>query len=161
MSIENIFSPLEKLISLHQTLNELSLQKTSVLKKGSIDELRQILIKERKVIQSVDSTEKMRHKAVNEWMKIGSEEKEGTVTELLKLFPNQTDREKLANFSTLLTEEITQLKQNEQLNHALLEQSLQYVQVSLDLMNPTLNNMNYGQHSRTYSDNRSSFDSRA
>lgn len=161
MSIETIIHPLEKLIVLHQTLNELSLQKTTFLKEGSIVEFQQILVKERKAVQSVETTEKERHHAVKEWMKKQGGEGEGTVTELLHIINNQVEREKLAELSTSLTGEIADLKQNEQLNQALLEQSLQFVQVSLDLMNPTLKNMNYGRQSETYSNKRSVFDSKA
>jgi|SRR5699024_4930183 len=161
MSIESIFRPLEKLLALHQSLYELSLQKTTLIKEGLIDELQQILVKERKIAQSVESTEKIRHKAVIEWMESQETRKDGTITELLNLVSSKNDRDKLAHLSTHLTEEITKLKHNEQLNQALLEQSLQFVKVSLDLMNPSLKNMNYGKQSESYSNKRSMFDSKA
>lgn len=161
MSIEMILQPLEKLTSLHKSLNNLSLQKTTCLKKGSIDEFQQILMKERKIVQAAETTEKTRVKAVKDWLNMRGIDKEGTVTEVLNTVPDAADQEKLAALSATLTEEITKLKQNEQLNQALLKQSLQFVKMSLDLMDPTLNNMNYGKQSESLSNRRSVFDSKA
>lgn len=161
MSIESIIHPLEKLITLHQSLYDLSLKKTAFLKEGSINALQQILVKERKIAHTVETTENVRYKAVKEWMETHGSKKEGTVSELLDIVSNEEESMKLATLSTLLTEEIRKLKHNEQLNQALLEQSLQFVQVSLDLMNPSLKNINYGTQAETYSNKRSVFDSRA
>lgn len=161
MSMEIIFRSLEKLVELHQSLYQYSLQKTIALKEGSIDELQQILIKERKITQAVELAEQTRHKEVRKWLDENDSAGDGTVTEMLKVIGNESDREILAHLSTKLTEEITKLKHNAQLNHALLEQSLQFVQLSLDVMNPTLKNKNYGKQSATYSNNRSVFDSKA
>jgi len=109
----------------------------------------------------VGKTEKTRQKAVKEWLEIKGLDKAGTVSELLEAVSDEKEREKLAKTSTLLTEGITKLKHNEQLNQSLLEQSLQFVQVSLDLMNPSLKNMNYGKQPDSYTTKRSVFDSKA
>lgn len=161
MSVEIIFRSLEKLVELHQELHQLSLQKTTFLKKDAMEDLQHILVKERKVAQAVERTEQIRRKAVDEWMDNQQIDGDGTVSEMLENITDEADREMLARLSTELTEEITSLKRNEQLNHDLLQQSLQFVQLSLDLLDPSLKNMNYGKQAATYSNNRSVFDTKA
>ena len=60
-----------------------------------------------------------------------------------------------------LTKAITQLKQQEQLNQALIQQSMQFVQLSLDILNPTIQTMNYGKNREDAGSKRSVFDSKA
>ena len=71
------------------------------------------------------------------------------------------DKKQLEASAVKLTEALIALKQQEQLNIALIQQSMQFVQLSLDLLSPSLTNMNYGKEQKDQPINRSVFDSKA
>lgn len=89
-------------------------------------------------------------------------EDDRTITTLLKLIHNETDQKQLEEKLTKLTKTIVNLKHQEQLNNQLIQQSLQFIQMSLGMINPTIQNMNYGKgQSDKETRNRSMFDSKA
>lgn len=161
MSMEAIFGALEKLVELHRSLHHLSFKKTTLLKEDAIEDLQNLLAQERKITQRVERTEKSRLRAVCDWLEATHLEDVGTISEMLQHMTDESDRQRLAHLSTVLTEVMTELKRNEDLNQALLQQSLQFVKLSLDVMAPTLKNMNYGNQTAAFSNNRPLFDSKA
>ncbi len=85
---------------------------------------------------------------------------EMTITNMLNMLSNNDDQKALLAVTTELTESITKLKRLEQLNRELLEQSMQFVQMSLNMLNPTIDHMNYGDKKQTER-KHSMFDSKA
>ncbi len=155
---------MDVLVDLHHKLIELSELKTDLLKKGSLEELQGLLVKERKLIRKTEQAEADRIQAVNSWfqaMDVASEDK--TISTILEIAKDGHEKNELATVTTVLTQAITKLKQLEQLNHALINQSMQFVQLSLDVMSPTIRNINYGNKNEKNTDTakRSVFDSKA
>lgn len=162
MSIHPIVSTLEKLISIHQELCHVSKEKTEILIEGSTEKLQHLIAKERKYLQLLEQFEQKRQRAVEKWYEDNhfvTEEK--TVTNMLQLINEETEKQQLEEVTIQLTNMITTLKQQEQLNQDLLRQSLQLVQLSLDMVQPTIQQINYGQKETKESENRSVFDSQA
>ena len=165
MPINAILSALEGLVQLHESLLQLSIKKTEQLKKGKIDELQDILTSEQKHIQAIDKLEAQRLKAVDEWaeqVQLG-ESDEKNVTFILAHLSDQTERHELEKLSTQLAETLVELKAQEGLNQELTQQSLQFVQMNLAMLSPTIEQMNYGNKSNQNDpvSKRSVFDSKA
>jgi|SRR5690625_209845 len=153
---------LEKLTSIHEELYQNSQEKTDILIEGSAEKLQHLLIKERKYIQLLEQFEVKRQKEVEKWFaskQFNTEEK--TITKMMQITSNELEKKKLENSMIRLTNIITKLKQQEQLNNDLMRQSMQFVQMSLEILNPTIDHMNYGNKEIKQTANRSVFDSQA
>ncbi|AXI10020.1 flagellar protein FlgN [Oceanobacillus sp. 143] len=163
MSVQTIIQSLERLVSVHVELLAISQDKTEIVKEGSVDKLQALLVKERKQIRLLEQAEIKRQESVEAWAKNRTiAVNQATITTMLETLEDEAEQEALASVTTELTKLITKLKQQEQLNQALLNQSMQFVQLSLDMLNPSINNLNYGNKSKeTGSTGRSLFDSQA
>ncbi|GGB55305.1 flagellar protein FlgN [Virgibacillus dakarensis] len=162
MTIQTIIQSLEKLVTIHESLLELSEQKTVVIKEGSVEKLQSLLIKERRYVRTLGQEEEKRQKEVEDWF---SEQrisgKEVTITTMLNEISGEETGTEMAQIANTLTEVIVKLKQQEQLNQALIQQSMQFVELSLDMIDPSIKKMNYGDKHANESANRSVFDSKA
>ncbi|MDC3412224.1 flagellar protein FlgN [Aquibacillus sp. 3ASR75-11] len=167
MSVQPIIEIMENLTRCHQSLYELSKEKTETLKSAETDKLQSLLVKERKQVQAITQLEEKRLEFVHNWcVTEGLDETNPTVTFLLDRLDDDND-EKIRMETALfqLTDTLVQLKQQEQLNANLTQQSLQFIELSMDMLDPSLKNMNYGNRARpnnyTAHLNRSVFDSNA
>ncbi|GGA67165.1 flagellar protein FlgN [Ornithinibacillus halotolerans] len=161
MSVQSIIETLNKLISIHRQLLDLSIQKTEIVKEGQIEKLQSVLVKERKLVQQLEKEETVRHEEVKNWFaQQGLSNDEATMTNLLNHIENEIEKIELEEHAVQLTDLIVKLKQQEQLNLALIHQSMQFVQLSIDLLSPSLKNLNYGDKQQP-TVNRSLFDSKA
>jgi hypothetical protein len=163
LSIKPIIQSLLKLIDVHKELLTISEQKTELVKAGTIDKLQQLLVKERKQIRLLEQLEGKRQLEAEEWLSLqGLPLNDATITTILENLNNESEKVEIRKASEQLTSYVMKLKQQESLNQALINQSLEFVQLSLDLLNPSISNMNYGkQKQEKESYNRSIFDSQA
>lgn len=162
--MEKIIQALNELVSLHQELLKLSKQKTEVIKEGEVEKLQSVLVSERKLVRKLEQAETRRMQLVGEWVeKEGLTEEDPTITLILERITNEEERTKLEKVTIELTKAMTDLKAQENLNLALIDQSMQFVQLSLDLLSPSLKNMNYSNNNKPNmeSPTRSIFDSKA
>lgn len=161
MSVATIIQSLQKLIHIHASLVDVSEQKTSIIKEGLIDKLQPILSKERQAVQMLEKAEAKRQQAVEQWyMDNQLTSSTMTITHMLDVLDSSEERHQLEEATTELTHLLTELKRQEQLNNALIQQSMQFIQMSLDMMQPTIKNVNYGDQNNHQS-KRSVFDSKA
>mgnify|MGYP001945285625 CR=1 FL=1 len=149
---------------MHERLLDCSKEKTEVIKEGSAEKLQALLAKEHQLIRLLEQTEQKRQELVENWFSQQRLPKteERTITNMLEII-HRSDPElatKLESLTVDLTEKITELKNQEQLNRALIEQSMMFIQMSLNLLSPTIDQYNYGQSDNKVVD-RSVFDSRA
>ncbi|WP_227994852.1 flagellar protein FlgN [Oceanobacillus sp. CFH 90083] len=152
------------LTATHKDLLELSKRKTEALTNNKLDEFQALLLEEQKYIRQLEQQESSRQKIVEAW----NEEQSSpaaldslTITGILSRL-GEEEQGKAEASAIALTDVITELKRQELLNKALLEESMKFVQLSMDLMNPTIKSMNYGAASTTDKvPNRSLFDSKA
>lgn len=145
LSLKTIIDILEELLHVHVEFVDLSKTKTNVVKNGDVDTLSSIIARERKLTRRMEKVEKERQQYMATWFEANQPQmQEKTVTTLLSQVESENDKEQLIEITTELTRTMAQLKQQEQLNRMLIQQSLQFVHFSLDLMNPTIESMNYG-----------------
>ncbi|MFD1334158.1 flagellar protein FlgN [Oceanobacillus iheyensis] len=158
---EKIISKINKLLELHQEILELSKKKTIEIKDGHVDALQTLLAKERKLARQLQQCEEERMQVVQEWSAEHRLSKTNpTISEIID-YIEEDKQKQLLTMATSLTDTIKELKKQEQLNQVLLNESMKFVQLSLDLMNPTIKTMNYGSEKGMNEASRSVFDSKA
>jgi flagellar biosynthesis/type III secretory pathway chaperone len=140
MSAEALITSMEKLLKLHKSLYELAVKKTDIIKNGDMDALNQMLKDEQAHMTAIDRMEKERQKAAKG---IAAKMDSPTVSDCLNILP-QTERIKLETIANELTELVYELKDQNYLNQQLVHHSLQFVNVSMNLLRPQPENMNYG-----------------
>ncbi len=163
MALQEITALMSKLATLHESLLELSKQKTEFLKDGDTDGIQKTLVNEKKHIQAIQQLEEKRATLTEQWFKqVAPAVSDYTITAMIEHVENAADKEKLNGIYERLIMAIASLKQQEQLNADLTKQSLQFVELTMELLEPTIKNMNYGdQHTGKSSHSRSIFDSKA
>ncbi|MFZ4451065.1 flagellar protein FlgN [Salibacterium aidingense] len=165
MSVKAIFETMALLVQQHQELNKLSAQKTELIKANDTKELADLLKKESKQIRSIEQTEKKRQAATTVFLKEkGETDSEGTVSVLLKHLP-EDHHDPLLRLQEALLAEMAGLREKEALNRALVEDSLQFVQMTLDMIQPDPEAVHYthpeGRDSEDRPEGFSIFDSKA
>jgi flagellar biosynthesis/type III secretory pathway chaperone len=121
---------------LHERFNEQAVRKEEAIKTGDMEGLDQIMKDESPLIQQLRKLENTRQHLVQQWMKDKGLVKENvTMDQLMPLFPEK-EREDMLYWQQRLMTEIHKLKQQNNLNQQLLEDSLRFVNLSLDAMQP-------------------------
>ncbi|ANC78602.1 hypothetical protein ABE65_018085 [Fictibacillus phosphorivorans] len=152
METVQMTSLLERLLQSHTDLLSLGERKTEVLKSGDMKSLDVLLKEEDLQVKRLQQIEKERLvKFVNVTL--------GDVLEQVE----EPQKERLLNLQNRLINIYDDLKDRNQLNQVLLEQSLQYVNMSLSMMQPQSEHVTYNQTKKNpYHNNAASlFDSKA
>ncbi|MDF2037642.1 flagellar protein FlgN [Cytobacillus oceanisediminis] len=152
MSAEALTATMEKLLKLHKSLYELAVKKTDIIKTGDMDALNQMLKDEQAHIAAISRLENEREKAANS---IAPMLESPTVSDCLNIL-TQPDRLKLEAITNELAELIFELKEQNFLNQQLVHHSLQFVNVSMSLLRPQPETMNYGPPAKKKSEKMNS-----
>lgn len=136
--METLYDLLDNLIQLHRAMYTLAGQKKDVLVKGNIDELVAITRQEQQLIKGVTAAETARQTLVKELsVEKGFALQDGTLAELIKLTTSAEEKARLTSYRDELTRIVTQLRNANELNQQLLKQSLEFVNLTLDLITDT------------------------
>ena len=168
MSIEPILTTLNHLEKLHMSLLRLSNDKTALLKSGDIEGIDQLLKEEQSHLAAIVQMDQKRVTEVKQYLTAQgcAVPAEPTMTQLIEL-ANIPDKEPLAEARDRLLHAIHELKLQNDLNQQLTYQSLQFVNLSLDMVRPRPETVNYsrkevqGQSQSGAKTKLSSFDSQA
>ena len=144
MSAQHIIEALEKLVKLHKSFNQLALKKTEILKASDTDALTVLLMEEQKHMKAIAQTEQERLIATAALLPNQAES--ATISTVMK-FTSPLDTAILEGLKKELTEEVETLKERNLLNQQLIYQSLQFINLSLNMVRPQAQNMNYGNNS--------------
>lgn len=160
MSAENLVVLLKKILTLHQNLLTLSKRKTDILKKDDIDALNVQMKEEQKYILAIRQLENERIAIVDKLL--GSRVQEKTLSKCIENV-SEPVRTELTGLQEKLVKVVSDLKAVNELNQQLTHQSLQYVNMSLDMLLPQEQSVNYGNPAGTIEkkQTRSMFDSKA
>lgn len=140
MSAENLIASMEKLYKLHKGLYDIAVKKTDIIKKGDMDALNQVLKDEQKYVAAIATIEKERQQAA---CVLVPNQENPTVSDCYDLL-NEIEQFQLAEIANSLSELVFELKEQNFLNQQLIHQSLQFVNMSLNLFNPQPEAINYG-----------------
>lgn len=159
MSAATIIEQLDVLIKLHENLNKLAVQKTEVIKKGDMEKLNKLLIEEQKHVKAIQQIENQRQLSVEQFFQ---NNKQNSLLDVIEK-SSSSEQETLNKQRNQLLQIIAELKNTNNLNQQLIYHSLQYVNVTLDMLRPQETNLNYGQSSVVNQGqiSRGMFDSRA
>lgn len=164
MSTEQLVQTLQKLLVLHEHLLTLAKQKSNILKTGDIDSLNQQMKEEQKYILAIKQIENERIKLVQQMLSnYRLRDDEYTLSKVIEV-SNEPLKQKLKDIKSKLIVIIEELKQVNALNQQLTHQSLQFVNVTLDMLRPEPIATNYGHPDKKEKENqskRSMFDSKA
>lgn len=157
MSAQTIITVLEKLITLHKSLSQLADKKTTIIKEGNTDALTALLIEEQKHVKAITKLENEREQAVLTFMS----GKKSTIDDVIEV-ASTAEADTLRRLKEDLINEVMKLKQQNELNQQLLITSLQFVNLSLDLLHPHDRNYNYDKNNQESPKKmKSMFDSKA
>ncbi|SDJ22406.1 flagellar protein FlgN [Salimicrobium halophilum] len=159
--IEPIISDMKRLVKLHKSLLNVSKEKTEALKSNDTTKIQQLGQEERKHIQAIEKVEKSRQNNVAAWYEQeGIRNPEPTISDVLERLEGEEHQKLNAEYEAMILV-LADLKNQERLNAELTQQSLQFINLSLDLLQPSLSNMNYGGEESSDKPKRSVFDSKA
>lgn len=167
MSITSILALLDNLEKLHKSMLRLANDKTAIITKGDMEGLDQLLKDEQSHLAAIAQTEKQRQSAVAEYLTEQGQPVpiSPTVTDLFDVV-SEAEKTELEDVRTRLLHTIHDLKWQNDLNQKLTFQSLQVVNLSLDLMRPQAGTgtVNYSKteiDGRNSPKDKTSFDSQA
>ncbi|MGE6630223.1 flagellar protein FlgN [Bacillus sp. NPDC077027] len=141
MSVKIIIEELHRLYGLHEQLLKLSNEKTDILKSNEIEALSEILNLEQKYIQAISQLEEKRIEATSAFLE---SDQDPTISACIEKAEG-TDKEELISLHHKLNDIMMELKRLNELNKQLIHQSLQFISLTFDLVNPNKEHINYGQ----------------
>ncbi|WP_400243407.1 flagellar protein FlgN [Niallia sp. JL1B1071] len=141
MQIEMINASLSDLLSFHENLLKLSFEKKEVLIKGDTDQLRTITGKEQKLIKAIQKKDHELQLNCNGFL--GSEQKQ-TLNDVINKVDDQT-KDVLIEIKQQLEEVLSLIRTQNDTNQQLIKQSLQFIEISIDLLNPDIDSYNYNR----------------
>ena len=138
MELSIILGTLEKLEKMHRSLYELALKKTDLVKSNQIEELDLILKTEQAHVAAIETLEQQRQVQVKQYLteKAFSYTGTPTVAHLIEAAHGEPLQAELKVIRERLIEVVEQLKAQNDLNQKLVFQSLQFVNLSLNMMRP-------------------------
>ncbi|ERN51974.1 flagellar protein FlgN [Alkalihalophilus marmarensis] len=165
MSAQLVIQALAELLKLHQELNKKALQKPGAIKANDMNALSQVVREETKLIRAVQAADAKRARAAGELMRHKGEGREDATVQTLLTYTEGEDRLMIERLQQALLKEVSRLSEQNEQNKELIEESLRFVNLSLDLMVPQSEDVHY-QHptdkqEQTELYSRSAFDSKA
>ena len=165
MSITIILASLDSLEKLHRSLLRLAYDKTDHIKNGDMDKLDQLLKDEQAHLAAIVQMDNQRQLNVVKYLadQGRSVPANPTIADLLNAAP-EADKTSLEEARDRLLHAIHDLKWQNDLNQKLTYQSLQFVNLSLDMVRPRLEAVNYSKpeiNGRKVSNERPTFDTNA
>ncbi|GAE33028.1 flagellar protein FlgN [Halalkalibacter akibai] len=164
MSIKAITQMVERLIDIHEQLIDLAAKKTELIKQNNMKALELLVREESKLAHKLQTTELLRSKTVKTFLLEQGEAKENVTISDVKAFATEEEKQILDQHQDQLIKHVVELKTLNQLNQELIEESLRFVNLSLDLMLPHKEDVSYNpldHEDRPFEHGRSLFDSKA
>ncbi|PSL48570.1 FlgN protein [Salsuginibacillus halophilus] len=166
MAVKALFETLAELTRQHQTLASLAKEKTETIKQNDVEGLRLITKQENEALKTIRRLEGSRLQAVADIIQAEESDlvpAETSISDLKPLLP-EAYHEPLERLQVKLGDELRTLQRQNELNQRLIRDSLQFVHMSLDLIQPEPEEVNYSRpDDKTKPDGEgySMFDSRA
>ncbi|PXW93010.1 FlgN protein [Streptohalobacillus salinus] len=164
MADQPLLKVMRQLIGIHDSLLQVSVRKSELLKANDMEAINELLKIEQKHVQALEKLERLRQVETKQLAKtLAIEEDAPSVSLLIERLPEEQVKQDLEAEATQLAALILAIKQQEDLNQQLLKQSLQFVQLQMDLVKPTIDSFNYGTQKQAHDpeQKRSVFDSKA
>lgn len=135
-----IITAMKQLITLNKSLAEIARKKTEIIKVGDIEQFQDLQKNEQKHILAIQKVNRNREQAVTELL---PNNESPTITDCLPHL-NETNRGKLVKLKDDLVNILGELQQQNDLNQQLIAQSLDFINVNVQMLLPQQQQMNYG-----------------
>ncbi len=159
-----LLETLDKLVKLHEGLLTVTERKAVILKERDTDSLQKLLKQEKTYITAINTVEQQRQKEACQLLqKAGQSIDTPTLDQCIDAVSDPSLKDKLQQKKDELLIVIKALSQKNELNQELTYQSLQFVNMTMELIMPKKNTMNYSNKQGTPNQarpNRSIFDLR-
>lgn len=136
VTIQTVIQTLHDLNAIHETLLELGEQKREVLVANQVNELTRITNEESKLMKQVSECEQRWLAGVARFLNERGLERDPSITmsELIKLVTIEDDKQALQGAQQQLLATMDKLNDVNALNQQLIEQSLSFIDYTLDLL---------------------------
>lgn len=163
MLTQKLIEVLQKTLKLHQSLYEIAVEKTEVIKSANIESLQNIIQNEQKHIAAIQMFENQRQELVARFKKDLAIEMDGFTISALLTHLNGPEKEQIQELQANLIQQVDELKNVNTLNQQLLMHSLQFVHLNLNFFDPEPESPNYTKSAdeELVETTRSLFDSQA
>ncbi|WP_068783811.1 flagellar protein FlgN [Paenibacillus phocaensis] len=166
MSVQQVTDVLQRMDELYRTLIELGLEKQKAVMDNDVAGLTQVMTKETRVLKQAAEMDDRRVEAVSQFLKEKGirSQLNLTITEMTRLVFDPQEKQMLLETQSRLSSTLHELKRLNAINKELVEQSLTFIDYSLNLLT------SLPEDEMTYSDpskqqptpqKRSYFDTRA
>lgn len=147
MSVQPIISILEKLEKMHKSLLEHAYKKTELVKNNDMEELDKMLKVEQSHVAAIEQLDQLRQKKVVEFFQLKGIKVSSppSVAELLEVIEDEEESQQLSDVRNRLLKVIDDLKKQNDLNQQLIYNSLQLVNVTLNMLRPQPEEINYSE----------------
>lgn len=143
MSIEQILTIMDKLNMMHSSLLKLAYHKTEILQSAKVDGLDETMKNEQSHIAAISQLENQRQEAVEQFFKERQVTSSGVTVSDLMNYASEDGKAQLDEKRKSLLLTVTTLQNQNDINQKLLFQSLQFVNLTLDLLRPQPDQINY------------------
>lgn len=147
MSIEQINTIMAKLNVMHKSLVKLADHKTELITNGDMEGIKKMINDEQSHISAISQLEGQRQQAVLRYFN-GQQLAPGTqptIEQLIALVPTTQEKTQLQQTRDELLQTVEHLQKTNELNQKLLFNSLQVINMTVDMMRPQQDNFNYGE----------------
>lgn len=136
MNVTAFNDVLEKLNSVYRDMLELAELKRQAIIDNDVDSIIQLMTRENKGVKAIEQLEIQRQEMVNVFLQSRGikSQLQLTMTELVRLVFDQDEKARLLQIQTRLSETLNDLKEKNNLNQQLMKQSLDFIDLSLDLL---------------------------
>ncbi|MFZ5353332.1 MAG: flagellar protein FlgN [Bacillota bacterium] len=132
--VQNVINILKKEHDFYKDLLELSKSKKTIIIEGKVAELDKIVKLEQNMIFDIGQLEKAREQEINQICTLlNMKREEATISELTKRLDNKYTKE-MSKLQGLLTDTLRELKDVNMLNGKLIQQSLDYIDYSINII---------------------------
>ncbi len=167
MSVQQVADVLRRMDELYRTLIELGVEKQKTIMANDVTALTQIMSKETRALKQAAEMDEMREQAVSEFLKEKGirSQLNLTITEMTRLVFDTEEKQMLLEVQGQLSTTLQELKHLNTINKELVEQSLTFIDYSLNLItslpedemmysDPSKQQQQSMQKSRSYFDTR-------
>ncbi|MBP3950041.1 flagellar protein FlgN [Bacillus suaedae] len=164
MSLQAIVQLLERIDEIHHQLLTIAESKIEKIKSGDMPSIEALVREETKLVRKLETTEVLRSRVVQTFLQEKGEATENATISDIKNYVTETEQQQLSKLQEAIIAQAVNLKTVNDLNQSLIEESLRFVNLSLDLMVPHKEDISYSPRHRDdkpFERGRSLFDSKA
>lgn len=135
-TIYDVIGCLEEMQELHSVLLELALQKKAVIIANEVPKLNQIVNRESQLVRQLAEADAQRVEAMNQFLvaRCYRPNPKVTISDLVQLLFKAEEKRALMNIQASLADLTARLRAANELNQRLIQQSLDYLDYSIDLI---------------------------